>query len=344
MSSFNLENYLTEISSDSPCGQNLEDDFAFARLENDAKFVGERQMGNEVIPEVEPDWKQVRASALELLARSRDIQVAMHLCCALLKLDGLPGLIQGLALIRGLLEKYWDDVHPRQDPDDDYPVLRINTLSRLKDDKKILDPLKRVKLTKSKAGNFSWREIEIAQGNLTTAVKGEDIPDLALIDAAFIETPFDYLKQQEALIKQTLQLAQGIMTLVADKAGSVNTPDILPLVNLLKTMGKSLAERIQQRPEAQEHGGEQAAGDASGEPGRSKAPGGGGAIQSRADVIRSIDAICKYFERYEPSSPVPFLLLRAKKMLTMNFMDILQEMAPDAVKHVETICGVEKKK
>ncbi|MGH8500855.1 MAG: ImpA family type VI secretion system protein, partial [Methylococcales bacterium] len=121
MSNFNLENYLTEISPDSPCGQSLEDDFAFARLENDAKFVGERQMGNEVIPEVEPDWKQVRASALELLTRSRDIQVAMHLCCALLKLDGLPGLIQGLTLIRGLLEKYWDDVHPRQDPDDDYP-------------------------------------------------------------------------------------------------------------------------------------------------------------------------------------------------------------------------------
>jgi len=52
--------------------------------------------------------------------------------------------------------------------------------------------------------------------------------------------------------------------------------------------------------------------------------------------------MCKYFERYEPSSPVPFLLQRAKKLLSMNFMEILQDLTPDAVSQAENICGVKK--
>ncbi|MDD1618155.1 MAG: hypothetical protein LUQ52_01280, partial [Methylococcaceae bacterium] len=65
-------------------------------------------------------------------------------------------------------------------------------------------------------------------------------------------------------------------------------------------------------------------------------------IQSRQDVISEIDEICKYFEHYEPSSPVPFLLQRAKKLLSMNFMEILQDLTPDAVSQAEKICGAQK--
>jgi type VI secretion system protein ImpA len=343
VSSFTLENYLTEIAPDSPCGASLEDDFAFAQLENEAKFVGERQMGGEIVPEVEPDWKKVRASALDLLTRSRDIQIAMHLSCALLHTDGISGLNEGLSLIHGLLAKYWEEVHPRQDPEDDYPILRVNTLGTLKDGKKILGPLGKLPLTQSKAGNFCWREIELSRDVEANVIpKSDQIPDMALIEVAFLDTPLDFLKNQAAHFKQTQKLLQDIVALVADKAGSVNTPDIAPLLGMLININKFLAEKIQQRAEAvQDEGAEaETMPGVEGEAVPSRAPAKNGGIQSREDVIRSIDAICKYFERYEPSSPVPLLLLRAKKMLTMNFMEILSELAPDAVKQAETICGV----
>jgi type VI secretion system protein ImpA len=345
VSSFTLENYLTEIAPDSPCGASLEDDFAFAQLENEAKFVGERQMGGEIIPEVEPDWKKVRASALDLLARSRDIQIAMHLACALLHTDGISGLNEGLALIHGLLANYWEEVHPRQDPEDDYPILRVNTLGTLKDGKKILGPLGKLSLTQSKAGNFCWREIELARDVEANVIPKSDlIPDMALIEAAFLDTPLDFLKTQASHFKKTQKLLQDIVALVADKAGSVNTPDVAPLLSVLININKFLAEKIQQRAEAAQEDGAEAEAEAvpgvEGETTPSRVPARTGSIQSREDVIRSIDAICKYFERYEPSSPVPLLLLRAKKMLTMSFMEILSELAPDAVKQAETICGV----
>ncbi|MGZ8144145.1 MAG: type VI secretion system protein TssA [Methylosarcina sp.] len=343
MDNFTLEEFLKEISPELPCGQNLENDFAFAQLEDEARGKKEIQMGDQIIPEVPPDWKKVRTSAFELLARSRDIQVAMHLTCALLHTDGMAGMVQGLAIIHGLLEKYWNEVYPRQDPEDEYPILRINILGTLKDFKKILDPIARTPLTQSKIGNFSWHDKELVQESLHAAAKNEEIPDLAIIEAAFLDTPMDYLKQQLATINQARQLTEDIVDLVTDKIGSIYSVDILPLIKLLKSMGQFLEEKIQQHPEpelAESAGNVELAGEVS----RSGTPSTSGGIHNREDVIRSIDAICKYFERYEPSSPVPFLLLRAKKMLAMNFMEIILELAPDAVNQAETICGVQKQK
>jgi type VI secretion system protein ImpA len=43
--------------------------------------------------------------------------------------------------------------------------------------------------------------------------------------------------------------------------------------------------------------------------------------------VRAIDAICDYYRQVEPSSPVPYLLRRAQKMATMNFLEAMQELS-----------------
>ena len=59
----------------------------------------------------------------------------------------------------------------------------------------------------------------------------------------------------------------------------------------------------------------------------------------RDDVLRAIDAICAYYARNEPSSPVPLLLQRSKRLVTMSFMDILKEIVPESVPNVQKITG-----
>ncbi|SJM91991.1 Type VI secretion-associated protein, ImpA family [Crenothrix polyspora] len=336
MSNFVPEDFLKAISPELPCGKNLEEDPAFAQLEIDAKFIDERQMGNTVIPAVEPEWKKVRDSALALLARSRDIRIATHLTCALLRTDGFSGLTRSLALIRGLLETYWDEVYPLKDAEDDYPLLRINTLSDLKDYKKVLNSLTLIKVTQSKVGNFSWVDIKKAQDKLTSG-KTDDSPGMALIDAAFLDTPVDVLKQQQQFIQQALEHSKAIIACIADKAGAANIPDWSALINQLKTIANFLKDKIPQEEEA----GKLESVDSVAEQHKPAAVKMDG-IHNRDEVIRTLDAICKYFERYEPSSPVPFLMIRAKKLLTMNFMAILQDLAPDAVRQAENICGVQQ--
>jgi type VI secretion system protein ImpA len=51
-----------------------------------------------------------------------------------------------------------------------------------------------------------------------------------------------------------------------------------------------------------------------------------GAIRSRQDVTRALDAICEYYQQVEPCSPVPFLLRRAQLLANMNFVQAVQEL------------------
>jgi type VI secretion system protein ImpA len=57
-------------------------------------------------------------------------------------------------------------------------------------------------------------------------------------------------------------------------------------------------------------------------------------------VVRAIDRICDYYSRNEPSSPVPLLLLRARRLATGSFVDIVRDLAPDALAEIEKVCGL----
>ncbi len=52
-------------------------------------------------------------------------------------------------------------------------------------------------------------------------------------------------------------------------------------------------------------------------------------IRSRNDATAAIDAVCDYFRSHEPASPVPLLLQRAKRLISMNFIELMHELAPN---------------
>jgi type VI secretion system protein ImpA len=64
-----------------------------------------------------------------------------------------------------------------------------------------------------------------------------------------------------------------------------------------------------------------------------------GEIASRDDVVRALEKICDYYARHEPSSPLPLLLQRCKRLATMSFIEIVKEMVPDGMSQVEIIAG-----
>ena len=57
------------------------------------------------------------------------------------------------------------------------------------------------------------------------------------------------------------------------------------------------------------------------------------------DVIRTLDRLCKYYEKYEPSSPLPLLLMRAKRLASMSFLDIIKDLSPDALTQARAVGG-----
>ena len=88
MSVIDVDKLLQEISAETPCGADLGYDPTFQELIRAAQGRPERRMGDSIAPAEEPDWGQVRKLALSLLARSKDLRVALYLTRALLDTHG----------------------------------------------------------------------------------------------------------------------------------------------------------------------------------------------------------------------------------------------------------------
>lgn len=345
MSVIDSEALLEEVAAAPPCGEDLEYDPEFAELEELLQGAPERQYGDTLIAAQPPDWRAVKQTALKLFERTKDLRVAVALARALLHTDGLPGFADGLSVARGLIERYWDRVYPLLDPDDDNdPTLRVNVLVALCDQDATLRGLREAPLVQSRAlGRFSLRDVHVASGQLTPLAidDPESLPTQAKIDGAFMDADVDALQgDAEALAEAAAQVSQIEATLT-DLIGVTRAPDMSALAGVLKEMRHVLAQQLQKR--GVEFTADAVAGPAADE---ELTSGGGtgqrlvvGDIGSRGEAVRMLDKIVEYFERYEPSSPVPLLLKRAKKLVDKDFMAILSELAPGGVEQASLVFG-----
>ena len=90
--------------------------------------------------------------------------------------------------------------------------------------------------------------------------------------------------------------------------------------------------------------GRKAAGDTSvGEEATASAPAARavGTISSREDANRALERVCEWIERNEPSNPAPLLIRRAQRLMSKSFIDIIRDLAPDGLKQVEKLAGIE---
>ena len=353
-SSIDVDSLLAALTADAPCGEDLEYDAQFVEMEKYAQGSAERQFGNTVIPAEPPDWREVKKAALDLSKRTRDLRVTVYLARALLNTEGLAGFADGVALLEGLLEQHWVDVYPQLDPDDDNdPTLRINTIVTLCDQETTLTELRNAALVQSRAlGRFSLRDVQIAAGLITpTLADGEEqaaAPTQSMINGAFQDVALEELQETAQTVVTTLNRAERIEALLTDQVGVTQAPNMSGLTALLKEMRHTLQEQLQRRG-AGMAGEEDAALETEGDgpiahSGAVAAPTQRmmvGEITSREDVVRTLDKICDYYRRYEPSSPVPFMLQRTKKLVSMDFMEILHHLTPSGTEQADLIFGIE---
>ena len=343
MSTIDVNSLLNEISPDAPSGEDLEYDPAFGELERAAQGKAEQVIGDSVVAAEPPDWREVRKLATELLGRSKDLRIGVHLARTLTSSEGLPGLADGLSLIRGLLERYWDTVHPQLDPEDNNdPTMRINILVTLVDRDAMLNMVRKAPLVSSRVmGRYSLYDIARAGSGETAGGDDEDpVPDMTTIEAAFMEADLEELQATADAVTRCGGDLAAIDAVLMDKVGAAQAPDLGALAAVLKDAQSQLSKQLVRRGA---DGGEMATdaaagGDVAAAPAKAIT----GDINSREDAIKMMDKISTFFERTEPSSPVPLLMRRAKRLVSMNFMDVLADMAPDGLKQAKIIGGIGK--
>jgi type VI secretion system protein ImpA len=345
MSPLDLDKLLQPISDDEPAGADLEYDPAYLAAFRTAEGSPARQMGDTVAAGEEPDWRSASELAVDLLNRTKDLRVAVLLTRALLRVQGLAGLDLGLALLNGLVERFWDQVHPKLDPEDDNdPTIRVNILLDLCSQDALLHALRTAPLVRSRVlGPVSFRDIEIAEGRASAPPDVKPL-DAAAIHGIFTDCSLEDLQAGTAAASSALQRVTGLSDALGGRIRLDQMPSFDPLSALLTAIGRSLGAFLAERlpPESPTAGSQGATSGSGASPADRPSPGGaGGEIASRDDVVRAIDRICDYYSRCEPTSPVPLLLKRARRLATGTFLDIVRDLAPGALDEIEKVCGPE---
>jgi len=347
MSSIDVEKLLAPVDGESPVGADLSYDPSMMEIDQLAAGKPEQQVGDTIVPAEDPDWKELRSRCTEALTKTKDLRVAMHLLLAAVKMDGLKGLCDGLALIRGILEKYWDKFYPQLDPEDgNDPLLRMNIISTLTDPVSFRRRLREVPLTLSPMlGKFGLKDIEVATGEIPPP-EDPNAPkvELKTIDAAFEDTPLEQLQANAAAVDASIEHVKAIDAFLTKTVGAGKAINFRELEAVLKKAKNHIANYLAKRGigSGAEAGGDGAAAGAGGGGGG----GGSGApisgdIRTPADVIKLIDKICAYYERNEPSSPIPLLLKRAQRLVSKNFLEVIKELTPDTLRAIEALGGIQ---
>ncbi|KVR01241.1 type VI secretion-associated protein, ImpA family [Burkholderia ubonensis] len=340
MSVIESTDLLQDISEDAPCGPNLEYSADYLELSRLIQGTPDIQYGNMHRPAEEPDWAAVKALTLRLLAQSRDLRLAVYLTCASVPLNGFSGLEDGLALIEGLLERHWDHVHPQLDPDDaDDPTARINTLVTLVEMDGLIRQSSLVPLVDvPMRGRFSLHDIDKAEGERIQQAD-EAVQDIVVIDAAFKAVALDELKGTAAVLTRARGRIERIETLLTERVGHARAVRFDALSQLLRRAESAVMVRLRQHPrwnvetDAQVHEQTERA-DAAPPASRTFHE-----IAHRDDVVRLLDLLCEYYAREDPASPVPLFLQRAKRLVNMSFIEIMNDLSPQSLSEINHLAG-----
>jgi type VI secretion system protein ImpA len=263
-----------------------------------------------------------RDSSLNVeLAPSKDLEVAIRLAEALVKIEGFAGLRDGLHLLRRLVTDCWDRINPPIEDGD--ASVRGDRLANLLDtpDRGARFPttVKQVPLAVGEAGPYgylAWKRTQ--EGGDKGPYTGADFEK-----AMMAATPAKVQTNAEDLAQAVDEL-KGLTQALQDKMGQ-EAPALLGLrgamedcLGLLRFMQQRLgpAAGVSTDGEAAPEGGE--------------AGSGAGRGASRDEVYRQLARAADMLQGLEPHSPVPYLVRRAVELGRLPFPELIKALIRDA--------------
>jgi len=344
-----LEEMTVPLEGENPAGENLEYDSMYLEMDSLAAGVPASQMGESIIEGKEPDWKALRENCQNLWGKTRDLRVASYLTVAETADGSLEDCVTAFKLIHFMVQDMWDTMYPCLDPDDDNdPTERLNILAMLSpapgsfnDPIMFISKFRALRLVPMLPYTLRDHLISI---NEFEAADGLSVnPDL--IFGELMRIPLEEVEQQAALARELKETIDAICAVGAEKLASGFYLDMSTLLAEVNKLCKFFNNFLQTTS-----GGEDAAEEREeGEADVSSSSGGtrGGAVNianykpaNRADALLLLRKAAEFFQRQEPNSPIPLLVNRALRISEMNFIDLLEDMVPDALSQGRTVLGI----
>ena len=280
-------------------------------------------------------WRVVFQLAHQAIAtRSKDLEIAAWLTEAALRLHHLSGFTAGTSLMAGLVDRFWDGLHPL--PDEEgmatcvAPLTGLNGLGR---DGTLVQPLGRLILFKRRDGRLlSYWEYEQSEGIKEAERKQRHAAEVPIFtelqDDAKAADPADWAalrRQADAALAAWSALGGRLDALAG--ADSPPTARVHELIGKIRKVAAAYAppETVPMEtgpasaPVVPDDGAETV-------PAVAVARGG----PTRDDMLRELVRIAEFFRRTEPHSPLAYTLDEAVRRGRMTWPELLHEVMPEA--------------
>ncbi|MBU0784308.1 MAG: type VI secretion system ImpA family N-terminal domain-containing protein [Gammaproteobacteria bacterium] len=316
------------------CGPDLEYDNAFLELQQAARGKPETQFE----PATPPDWNAVETGSLVLLQKSRDLRLVVLWAESQLNLKGLSRLPEGLNAFAALLEAAWPSVNPQLDDGD--PYARLNVVESLGFGGSFFQSLRNCVVVRNpRIGEIRLKDFEALTGNSP----GTELPVVREQVEQFFRSPEGMAVELRSVVQASLGGMKRILAALTPHVDMDRLPQLPELKALLGYLQSCLPlPKMEQTTDAMPPShladsvvvGDQVASA------RQVGFNGAHGIQSRAQALAAIDQVCSYLEHAEPTNPAQLLLKRARRLIDKNFMQLMKDLAPEALAEVAKIMGV----
>jgi len=311
-----IEALLQPVSQEEPAGPDLSYDPDFRRISRELDDIAAKERPGE-----DPSVGPAMQTAVDLLGRSRDLWIASHGACFALYAGDLKAMSDLVRAMSAIVGNFWDTCYPGLEEGSDPAGGRREACRQIATFGRTIKHLERMYLPPLKSkGRLSFKDVTAAADERATGAQMIDQMGDA-VRRAVDETPLEDWQSFSTDLDSLLQAVNGLVAAFAEKAYSGQEPDLSPLTAMLdriKRLSDAVVTRKSPVPENAE---------------AETNPAGGGAavkgpVSNRAQAIQQLEAIKAYFQQAEHSSPLPFLIDRIIRIANMNFMEIMQNVAP----------------
>lgn len=343
-----IEELLAPIDGETRVGLNPENDSSSERFEIENAFaVSISDVPASDDNSQKHDWVATAKKIYDYFAVSKDIWLSISLIRAGANANRLDIVALGTGSLKGLLERYWDDFYPTL-AEVDF-IGRVTPCNALLSPSGFLRPIQAIPVIKDRRfGNFSCAElIRFSTGDGAQDGYDSFLTALKTCDMGALTQALDYYQK----ILQDFRDIDGLFDANStDGDGNYlgQGPNFQELYTILENCQRALIGIVPDG-NAPVNADEQVPTDETNEDALSLRAGSvstsinSANIESRKDVIRTIDAICNYYARKEPGSPVPLLLARAKSWVDMAFLDIMTDLSPDSLEKLREVLSIREK-
>lgn len=322
------EDLLAPIADDRPGGEDIRYEPVYSQIKEARREDEDLPMGGWETTRKVADWALVSKLASEVLAKqSKDLQIAVWLSEAQLRREGAVGLRESLALIRSLLDQYWEHLYPELEDDDaEFRAAPLDWLGSRLDLAVRAIPLNRNGDTflQYQEGRKLGYEEQAEDGEQKKARQAQiDAGKLSpeQFDQGFDATPKDWYRALVTDLEGTLTELQALDELGREKFGEYAPSYVTlrgALEEVLRAARQLFARKLETDPDpiaVEEPVPEDEPAEGASPAAEGSATGGdahaGPDAGSATDPAGRVAAVAKQLRRQDPTDPTPYLLLRA---------------------------------